>query len=826
MKLPLSWIAHHLEAELDVDALVDVMSLHGLEVEEVTRPGDGVSGVRTAKVLAHRPHPDADKLRLVDVTGEHGQGHVEVVCGASNFDVGDVVVHAPPGSTIPGMTLEARELRGVVSNGMLCSPRELGLGDDHAGLLILEDTTPVGVALQEVLPVGEPVIEIAVQPDRGDHLGILGVARDLAAVLGATWRDLDVSPVAGGNSVDVTLDTPRCASFVTWELRGVTVGPSPSWMRQRLLQCGIRPIDVIVDVTNYVMLETGQPLHAFDLDTLRGRRLHVREAVAGETLVTLDDVERDLVVGDLVIDDAERIVSLAGVMGGLDTEVTSATTNVLIEAAVWDPRSVRATSRRLGLVSEASMRFERRVDPAGAQRAAARAAQLIEQFAGGKVGGSQIVDADVTPPFAAPVEIVVSPARVAGLLGVPTLDASQQQQLLERSGCTVVAAGEQLTVVPPSWRGDLTRPADLAEEVARLHGYDRIPAVVPTVATTGGRTAPQKAVREIRQIMLAHGFDEALSRPFVGDDGLVALSPGTAAVRLSNPLAKDAAAMRPSMVEGLLRAVRHNTGQGRPGVALGEIGRVFRPVEDPLVDVLTALERTGLGGQWSWCGPQGEPLPVQPRVLGLAAQGVAIGSGWLDPERPASVYDLLAVFDRVIETLAGVPGELALERVTVARHGFHPGRSASLTVAGVEVGFVGQLHPHEADRRDLPEPVVVGELLIEPFLTAMPDGGFAPRQARRLARHPAMTIDVGLVAPDEVPFSQLAAMVVDGAGGLLDEWWWFDEYRGEQVGEGHRSVAMRLRLHHPDRQLTDADAETVIEQIAAKATAGGVRLRR
>jgi phenylalanyl-tRNA synthetase beta chain len=381
VKLPLSWLQAYVDLDLPVDDLVELMSLRGLEVEGVTRPGAGTAGVRTARVLHHEPHPDADRLRVVRVTGEGGDGEVELVCGAANFDVGDVVAHAVPGSTIPGMTMEARPIRGVVSSGMLASARELELGEDHEGILVLTPDTPLGAELTEVIPIGEPVIEIAVQPDRGDHLSVLGVARDLAAILDTRWHAPEVPGPLDAPTVPVTLATTHCERFATWALEDVTAQPSPLWLQQRLTQCGIRAIDLVVDVTNYVMLELGQPLHAFDLDRIEGPELTVRDAEAGETIVTLDDRERHLEAGDVLIADARRPISLAGVMGGADTEVTADTTRVLIEAAVWDPLRIRVTSRRLGLVSEASQRFERGVDPERANRDADAAAPLLYDLA-------------------------------------------------------------------------------------------------------------------------------------------------------------------------------------------------------------------------------------------------------------------------------------------------------------------------------------------------------------------------------------------------------------------------------------------------------------
>ncbi len=835
MKLPLSWLTELVDLDLPLDDLVSLMSLSGLEVEDVTTPGAGAAGIRTARVLHFEPHPDADSLRVVRVTGEGGDGEVEVVCGASNFDVGDVVAHALPGGHVPGvtgpdggrgMTLEARTIRGVTSQGMLASPRELELGDDHAGILVLADDTPLGASLDDLIPVGDPVIEIAVQADRGDHLSILGVARDLAAILDTTWRAPEVPAAPSGPSLPVTLETDGCSAFHTWVLEDVAIGGSPLWLRQRLAQSGMRPIDVAVDVTNLVMLELGQPLHAFDLDQVRGPAMTVRDAVGGEQLTTLDGQKRELVTGDLVIDDAERPVSLAGVMGGLDTEVSPATARILLEAAVWEPTTIRRTSRRLGLSSEASQRFERGVDPQGAARAVARAAGLLTDLAGVTATGSGAQLADPQPDWAQRPTVTLDTARVRRTLAMDLTD-DDQAGLLARSGAQVGGGDGRLEVTPPSWRRDLTRPADLTEEIIRLYGYDRVPDRLPALPTTGGLTPAQRLEREARQLALAAGFHEAKTRPFVGDDALAGVVPSPGRVRLANPLAQDAAAMRPSLIEGLLQAVRRNHGQGRPGVALAELGRCFRPVEDPLAQVLDAVLADVPDADWRWTDPDGGAIPVQPRVLAVAAAGLKLGEGWLEVDESWSVHDVVDVLDRVARHLAPPDDpDWALERVATERDGYHPGRTAVLRLRGQEVGIVGQLHPDESDRRDLPETVVVGELVLEPLLSAVPEDGYPPVSAPTLVKHPAVTVDVALVADEGVAYATLERAVREGAGHLLDELWWFDEYRGEQLGEGRRSVAMRLRLQAADRQLTDADAEAVIDQVEAAAADIGAALRR
>lgn len=815
MKVPLSWLRQFVDVDMPLDEFTEFLSRGGLEVEEVRTPGAGTAGVTTARVLSRRPHPDADKLQVVHIT--HGDDDVELVCGAHNFEVGDTVLHAPVGGSIPGLDLTAREIRGVVSNGMLCSARELQLGDDHSGIMVLAPDTALGVDVHDLLPLGEPVIEFAVQPDRGDHLSVLGVARDVAALLGVEIRPPSGLPTpTPGDAVPIAIEADDgCSQFVAWTLTDVDLPDrSPWWVRQRLAQCGVRSISPLVDATNLVMLELGQPMHAYDLARLRGPELVVRWATDGEVLVTLDDVERHLRPDDLVVADAGGAVGLAGVMGGADSEVGDETTGVVFEAATWDPATIRRTSRRLRLTSEASVRFERGVDPAIATSACARAVELVLEM--GKAG-----DAGVTSAGDDRIDLPtvrLDPAWVRGFLGIDDLDDDHQAELLRRASCDVTPTGEVLQVTAPTWRRDLTRPADFAEEVARLHGYDRIPSTLPLTGVTGGLTAAQQAERAVRDAVRAFGLHEAITRPFVGEDHLDGVHPGGDPVVLANPLAQDASAMRTSLVEGLLQAVRRNVGQGRPGVALFEMGRLFRRAGGPLDAV---LEEFGPG--WQWVDPDGVVLPTQPRALGIALQGHLDGPGWVSPGDTWSVYVALGILDEVVARLAP-PSGWRLERRPVTRDGYHPGRSATLHVDGHEIGFVGQLHPAEAERRDLPDPVIVGELLLDPLLLDVA-GGREPRTAPRLVRHPAITVDVAVVADLDVPWDAVERAIRDGAGELLDDLRWFDEYRGEQIDEGQRSLAARLRLQAPDRQLTGHDEEAVLAAVTAAVAAIGARVR-
>ena len=815
MRIPLSWLTSMVDIDLPLDVLVERMSASGLEVESITTPGAGIAGVRTARVLHHEPHPDADSLRLVDVTGPDGTGEVRVVCGAANFDIGDVVLHAAVGARIPGMELEARTIRGQVSNGMLASARELGLGDDHSGLLVLGADVPLGAELTDLAPVGEPVIEIAVQPDRGDHLSIRGVARDLAALLDTTLLALpDLLPAPTAPGVHVVLDTERVGTFVAWTLEDATVQRSPLWLRARLAQCGVRSIDGVVDVTNYVMLELGQPLHAFDLDRVAGEMLRVRDAVGGERLRTLDGVDRTLVAGDVVIDDEDGPASLAGVMGGERTEVHAGTRRILLEGAVWDPAAVRRTSRRLGLVSEASTRFERRVDPEGAMVAVARAAQLMGQTAGARAtaattqsatGGAWLVGQKVT----------ASATRIAGLLALD-LDADAQAGLLRRVGCDAQVDGDVLHVTAPSWRGDLGREADLAEEVARLHGFEHVPTLLPPLVVRGGLSPAQRLERELRDAALAHGFDEIVTRPFVGERVFAGVHPSDGRVRLANPLAQDAAAMRPGLLDGLLATLRRNRGQGRAGMAVCELGRIHRPVDDAIGGALDGL----LGTAWRWMGPDDQALPLQPRAIALAAFGARGGDGWLAEGAWWEVEDVLAALDELARRADVGP----LRRRAVERDGWHPGRTVVLELDGIEVGIAGELHPHASDAWDLPDPVVAGELLTE-VLVERARAGRGVASAPRLVRHPAVVVDVAVVGPESIEVADIAEVLRGAAGGLLDDLRWFDEFRGAQLPEGHRSVAFRLRLQDPDRQLTDSDADGVLRAIERAVSDIGASLR-
>ncbi|MFN2555964.1 MAG: phenylalanine--tRNA ligase subunit beta [Nitriliruptorales bacterium] len=808
MKVPLSWLAEFVDLDLPLDELLEVMGRNGLEVDDVRTPGAGVEGLRVARVLEVSEHPHADRLVVANVDdGEHER---TVCAGVRNFAAGDLVPLALPGASLPGGSrIERREVRGVMSDGMLCSARELEVADDHSGIMVLHDGPEPGSDIHEVLPLGEPVVDVAVPADRGDLHSVFGIARDLAAILGIEVHEPSsrgAGRTPGDGPVPVHVEAVEgCSTYVGWVVGDLKQATSPWWLRRRLEVCGVRSLFNLVDVTNYVMLELGQPLHAFDLDTLYGPGIRVRWGRPGENLLTLDGRVRVLQPEDLVIADQDRAVALAGVMGGGDTEVGEATTRILLEAAAFEPGAVRKTSRRLGLVSESSLRFERRVDAAGTWRAAARAVDLLLDLATGSDLGVR-VDGPGEP---GPRPIRLDTSRTARFLGLPELDDEDQVALLQRAGVEVksLAAG-LLEATPPTWRADLQRGADLAEEIARLYGYEKIPANLPSIPLEGGLNSRQRAERDVRRAVLAAGFHESQTLPFVALNALCLLAPrDTHRVRLQNPVAKDVASMRPGLVEGLLGVARHNVGQGRSGLAVFELGRIFRVPGGPLDEVV------GRTGNWRWTGPNGETLPTQPLALGLLACGAQHGHGWLDRDAKWSIFDLLAALDEVVARLT--PGETSgLARVRADHPALHPGRTAALYWQGSEVGIVGQLHPAEASARNLPESTVVAELLLEPLWQHLARRALPAPQAPLLARHPAVGVDVAVVADEDVPFAMVEEAVRTGAGERLDGLWWFDEYRGPQVGTGKRSLAFHLRLQALDRQLTDADAEAVIQAVA------------
>jgi phenylalanyl-tRNA synthetase beta chain len=581
MKVLLNWLREFVPITLDTAALCERLTLGGLAVDGVEELGAEIRDVVIGEIISTAPHPHAERLTVCQVRTGSGPT-VGVVCGATNMKAGDRVAYAPPGATLPGgRRIEALPIRGVASAGMLCSEAELALSDDTAGILILGPDAPLGQRVGAHLELEDTVLEIDVTPNRGDCLSVLGIAREVAALTGArllrTRHGLREGGEPARDAVAVRIDDPAgCPRYAARLVHGVAIGPSPRWVEQRLRAVGVRPINNIVDVTNLVMIERGQPLHAFDYDRLARPEIVVRRAGATRHLRTLDDTDRELAADDLLITTGVEPIAIAGVMGGAESEISARTTTVLLESASFDPASVRRTARRLDLRSEASYRFERGVDIEGVLPAADRAAALLAQLAGGEVA-TGVVEAYPSPPEPAPIH--VRPKRVEDVLGV-SLSRSEITAALKALGATVSAAPHgALLVAPPSYRVDLKREIDLAEEVARVIGYDRIPATMPAVPVTGGQLPDRLPwERELKRVLVAYGFYEAVSVSFTSarnNELLPGLGVEGGAVAVMNPINRDEPELRRSLLGGLLATWRTNRNQGALGLAAFSTGRVF-----------------------------------------------------------------------------------------------------------------------------------------------------------------------------------------------------------------------------------------------------------
>jgi phenylalanyl-tRNA synthetase beta chain len=815
VRVPVSWLREYVDAPTDPVELERALVRMGLEVEEMLDLAGSVSGpLVVGRVLDIEQLSGFKKpIRFcrVDVGNPDPQG---IVCGATNFAEGDLVVVALPGAVLPGgFAIAARKTYGHVSDGMICSARELGLGEDHSGIIVLPADTaaPPGADARPVIGLDELVVDVNVNPDRGYCLSVRGLARELSHATGSPLRDPAgiAEPLTGDGTAGypvVVEDTRGCDRFAAALVRGVDpTAPSPDWMVSRLTHAGMRSISLTVDITNYLMLELGHPMHAFDAGALRGP-LVVRRAHAGETLSTLDGVTRKLDPADMVIADDSGVVSLAAVMGGASTEVSQSTVDVLLEAAHWDPLSVARTARRHKLPSEASRRFERGVDPTLALVALARAAQLLVRYGRGTLDAA-LTDVDhVRPPQPVSMDVTL-PARTAGV----DYPDERVVALLEEIGCEVSLDGTRLTAVPPPWRPDLADPADLVEEVVRLDGYDNVPSVLPAAPPGRGLTADQRRRRSVGRTLAEAGYTEVLNYPFVAVESADAL--GLAEddirrrmVRVANPLSEEEPVLRTSLLVPLLATLRRNLGRGGRDLALYEVGLVFEPVAEPgLPPVLGVAAR-----------PSDDELarayavvPRQPWHVASVMTGEARPSGWWGAGEAASWADAVQAARNVVATCGHTPSVRAARRDP-----WHPGRCAEIAVGDAVVGYAGELHPAVCDALGVPRRTVAMELELD----AIPPMGVAP--APRISTYPPALIDVALVVDREVPAGAVREALVEGAGELLESVRLFDVYTSDQLGEGRRSLAYKLTFRAGDRTLTAEEA------VAARDAAVGEAARR
>ena len=770
MRAPLSWLRDFAPFEGDARDLGRALDELGLVVDAIEFVGEGLGGITVAKVLQRRPHPDADKVQLVDVDAGSGEA-LQVVCGAFNFDEGDLVPLAPVGAVLPGgMEIGRRKVRGQWSNGMLCSGRELGVSDDHEGILVLPAGLTPGMPLDDALGIKPDVVfELDITPNRPDAMCVAGVARDLAAKLRLPFALPEPVVRAGDTDVNsltsIVVESPElCPRFTARVLQDISTGPAPDWVAARVTLAGMRPINNVVDASNYVMLELGQPTHPYDLDLLPGRGLLVRRAKPGETLVTLDDVERRLHEDDCLICDAESTpVGIGGVMGGASSEISESTITVLLEAAYFTPMAIARTSKRLGLRTEASARFERGCDPEGIDRAVARFCELV----GATVARGMIdVRGDAPRPRAIPVRT----ARVNALLGTALRDGDIKDYI-EPIGFQVAAAADGTQdVIAPTFRPDVTAEIDIVEEVARHYGYSQIARTVRRGEQVGRLTPYQRERRHVRALLTAQGVSEAIGSPLIGPDEHERAGISAPLIEAENPISIEESILRGSLAPNLLRSLAFNAGHRNPAVRLFEIGHVFGPP------------------------PDGEQLPVEVEELSVAL-------AW-DGDGAAAARHL---WDRLADALR--LDAVTLENASVP--GLHPTRAARIVIDGDVVGAIGEIDPQVLAAYGIERNV--GWITCD--LQRVHASARRPATALPVSRFPSSDIDLAFAVADHVSAGAVEHTVRAAGGDLLVDVRLFDAYRGDAVGDGARSLAYRLRFCALDRTLTDEEVGEVRRQV-------------
>lgn len=803
MNVSYRWLSDYIDlSDLTPQELAEMMTRGGIEIDSVPSRNAGVSGVVVGYVKTREKHPDADKLSVCTLDVGTGED-LQIVCGASNIGADMKVPVAVVGAKLPGFDIKRAKLRGVESQGMICSARELGLNDkllpkeQQEGILVLPADTEIGRDILEVLALDDSILELDLTPNRSDCLSMLGVAYEIAALTG---RPLNLPNPGKGlyPTADQTSDYVRvsisaselCSLYTARYIKGVKIGPAPQWIQNRLIAAGVRPINNIVDITNYVMLEYGQPLHAFDGSKVAGGRIDVRLAKPGEVLVTLDNQERKLEPQMLVIADAEKAIALAGVMGGANSEVTSETTDIILESAKFDGGSVRRTSRQLGLRSEASARFEKEVDPSRVREALDRAAALIALYSEGLVIGG-VAEAKVSSQE--PVIVELSLSRVNSMLGT-AISSLEIKTILSRLQFKAEVSGEGTwSVTVPLRRGDISLDVDLVEEIARLHGYDEIPTtLIEGPTTTGALTKPQAIRRELRNIMTSAGLQEAVCYSVTSlhlTTLFKELSGKAKPIGLAMPMSEERAVLRTVLLPSLLEAAAYNLTRKNNDIALLEIGNVYHTDEA----VLTRLPHE------------------KPRAA-LLLSGNRRSSSWNRPAEAVDFYDAKGILEKVFERL-GIAGTIAYE--AAQPEGFHPGRTAAITIEterGTEtIGYVGQLHPELQREFDLPD-TYVAEFELGPIYE------YADRRIeyRTLPRYPAMERDIAVVVDRSVAGGALTEAIASVAGELLESVKVFDVYTGDRMASDKKSVAFALVYRHGDRTLTDEEVTEAHARVLTK----------
>ncbi|MGM0471428.1 MAG: phenylalanine--tRNA ligase subunit beta [Bacillota bacterium] len=784
MKVSYHWLQDYIDFDYTPQQLAKQLTMAGLEVEGIKDQGANLEDIIVGKILELEDHQNADKLSVCKV--DLGSKVEQIVCGADNMAVGDKAPVAPVGSVLPGgMEIEEVELRGVKSRGMLCSADELDLQEEQAdGLMILDDDLEVGQQLIKELGLDDYILELDLTPNYADCLSMIGVAREVAAITGNQLKlpqpDLEASGQSITNLTSVQVeDEELCPRYTARVIKDVEVKESPLWLRQRLEAAGIRPINNIVDITNYVLMEYGQPLHAFDYNQLEENRLVVRRAKVDEEITTLDDEQRELDEDMLVIADAQKPVCVAGVMGGANSEVTTETTDVLLEAAYFDPVSIRQTAKKLAVHSESSHRFERGVDINGTEKASKRAVELILELAGGELAEGVI---DNYPEPVEPIELEVSVARVNNLLGIE-LTAQEMANLLTTLEFDVQKQGEQLAITVPTFRGDISREADILEEVARLFGYNQVEASLPTGSILQGKkTASQQIESKTLDILTGLGLTEVQNFSFISETAFDRInlpqdSDLRSTVKLNNPLSSEHEIMRTTLIPSILDVLNHNLNQSIEDVEIFELSKGFFATDNRLPEekklLAGAIMREASTEEWN-----------------LDAGNFFRAKGKLEryfAELNISDYDFVA---------AECPT-------------FHPGRTAEIRVAGAKLGILGELHPDVIEEYDLLDRTVLFELDFSLLLNQVSD----QLSFEELPKYPASTRDIALVVDQDVSARKIEEIIEEVGGELLEKLELFDLYQGEQLEEGTKSLAYSLVYRAQDRTLTDEEINQVQEEI-------------
>jgi phenylalanyl-tRNA synthetase beta chain len=792
MLISLKWLSDYVDCPLSAERIAEGLTMAGLEVDSLSLRYPQLKNVQTARIEAVEPHPNAERLKICVVSCQDGP--LRIVCGAPNARAGAIAPLALAGAELPSGPVREVKVRGELSKGMLCSEKELGLGEDHSGIWLLPSGTPVGVPLDEALGIRDYLVEVAITPNRGDCLSVVGIAREVAALCKTSVRYPSIAVNETGVPIEtltsVTIDDPEgCPRYSARVIQGVKTGPSPEWLRNRVEALGIRSINNIVDVTNYVMMDLGQPLHAFDFDRLRQRRIVVRKAAPGERFVTLDGAGRDLPEDAVMICDGVGPVAIGGIMGGLNSEIGPDTGNVLIESAYFDPLSIRRTSRRLGLKTESSYRFERGIDPEGVLKALDRAAELMLEVGGGAVAVGKI---DVYPkPIQAP-EIVLRVGRTNRFLGTG-LSASEMKNILERIEMRVDELdSDRLRVIAPSFRGDITREVDLCEEVARLWGYDGIPVTSPVAAVEAAVFDPhQRARRDLRDLLAGVGFFEVINYSFISDESIRKLGysqtdPTMAPVRIKNPLSDEQAVMRTTLLPGLLQNARYNFDHRSENFRIFELSKVFLPRKDDLL----ADEPHHLAGVLA-----GKRVP----------QDLYSGDD-LDFTDVKGAVEAIFRFMRI---------EDARFRAQLLPPWLDPNASASVFAGGERVGELGRVHSQVREAFDLKRPVFAFRLDFDRLFALR---GPTPVY-RGLPKFPPVERDMALVADGKLPVEEPFDFIRSLNEPLVESVEIFDIFRSDQLGADKKSIGYRLTYRAPDRSLTDEEVNALHAELIKKVMA-------